>query len=231
MTGTECTRRLPEPGTRAQTESAKPVLSREQHTHRLLAELEAGNGVSQRRLSAQLGIALGLTNLLVRNLVRRGWVQVAHARPDRVRYLLTPAGFAQKARLTRVHLSNAVRYYAETRDRVRERLAVLSVAGPWSATGLDESTSSKRIVFYGGGEVAEIGYLCLQETDLTLVGVVDDAIPRFFGVPVHPIAELGPDALGGTSYDVVVVMSFLGVEKIRRRLEKRGLPASRVFWI
>lgn len=206
-------------------------MSHEQHTHRLLAELEAGNGISQRRLSAQLGIALGLTNLLIRSLVRKGWVRVAHASPDRVRYLLTPAGFAQKARLTRIYLSNAVRYYAETRDRIRERLAILSDTGPWNATSSGASASGKRIVFFGGGEVAEIGYVCLQETDLTLVGVVDDAVPRFFGVQAYPIAELHPGMLGNQPYDIVVVMSFLGIEKIRRRLLKRAVAASRVFWI
>lgn len=206
-------------------------MSHEQHTHRLLSELEADNGVSQRRLSVHLGIALGLTNMLIRSLVRKGWVQVKHVQPNQVRYLVTPAGIAQKARLTRVHLSNSVRFYAEARDRIRERFAILSSTGPWNGTSNGATTSDKPIVFYGAGEVAEIGYLCLQGTDLRLVGVIDDTIPRFFGVPVHPLAGLDPNALGGESYDVVVVMSFLGIEKIRRRLEKRGLPASRVFWI
>ena len=42
-----------------------------------------------------MGIALGLINLLVRRLVRKGWVRIIRIKPNRVRYLLTPVGIAE----------------------------------------------------------------------------------------------------------------------------------------
>jgi hypothetical protein len=42
-----------------------------------------------------MGIALGLTNLLVRRLVHKGWVRIIRIKLNRVRYLLTPAGIAE----------------------------------------------------------------------------------------------------------------------------------------
>ena len=50
----------------------------------LLEEIEAGNGHSQRLLSKQLGIALGLTNLLLKEILRKEWIQVVQVKPNRV---------------------------------------------------------------------------------------------------------------------------------------------------
>jgi DNA-binding MarR family transcriptional regulator len=71
------------------------VTSHDQFTHRILTEIEADNRLSQRSLSRDLGIALGLTNLIIRRLVRKGWVRIIRIKPNRVRYLLTPAGIAE----------------------------------------------------------------------------------------------------------------------------------------
>ena len=67
----------------------------EHHSRRILDAFESDQGVSQRSLARQLGIALGPTNLLIKCLVRKGWVRVVHIKPNRVRYLVTPAGIAE----------------------------------------------------------------------------------------------------------------------------------------
>lgn len=212
------------------------MTSHDQHTHRILTELEAGNGISQRSLARSVGIALGLTNLLIRRLVRKGWVRVIHIRPNRVKYLLTPTGIAEKARMSRQALQRSVRFYLDARDRIRERFGTLSAE--WPDEGSDAAASgTKRIAFYGAGEVAEIGYICLHETDLSLVAVVDDRkddrSPEriFFGLPVRRAGDLGPGGLSGLDFDRLVVMSFGDVEDTRVRLQKLGFPSERVFWI
>ena len=204
------------------------VTDHDHHTHRILSELETGEGVSQRTLSRSLGIALGLTNLLIRNLVRRGFIRIIHIRPNRVRYLLTPAGIAEKARMSRQILQNNVRFYTEARDRIREQFARLSADWP----DRDGRATEKRIAFYGAGEVAEIGYICLQGTDLRLVAVVDDKRDQFFDVPVHRTDWLrGAGTDSGGLFERLVVMSFGETEKVKTRLESAGVPSERVFWV
>jgi hypothetical protein len=75
--------------------SRRPPIIRDS-TFELLSEIEAQPDQSQRSLALHLGIALGLTNSLVRGLIRRGWVRAVNIKPHRVRYLLTPAGVAEK---------------------------------------------------------------------------------------------------------------------------------------
>ena len=71
--------------------------------HRELHLLEALHGdqrITQRRLSTKLGIALGLTNLYLKRLVRKGYVKCVTVPHNRMRYLVTPRGIAEKTRLT-----------------------------------------------------------------------------------------------------------------------------------
>lgn len=145
-----------------------PVAAHDLHIHRIFDQLGAGKEVSQRSLARELGIALGLTNLLVSRMVHKGWVRLVRVPPNRFRYLLTPAGLAEKARMSRDYLANSLRSYIQTRDRIRRAFAATSAS--WNDTGA--TGDRKDIVFFGGGEVAEIGYICLQETDLKLVGVI-----------------------------------------------------------
>lgn len=175
---------------------------------------------------------MGLTNLLMHRVVHRGWVRVIQIKPNRMRYLLTPAGIAEKARMSRAYFENSVHFYAETRNRIRDSFARLSadcVAHDGSGA---EDGAQGRIVFWGTGEVAEIGYVCLQETDLRLVGVIDDqGRDRFFGMPVYPRDALNGDRVNGTPFDRLVVMSFGEIDKISAQLDGLGVAAGRVFWV
>ncbi len=195
-------------------------------TRVILHEIEAGHPVSQRALSRKLGVALGLTNLLVRRIVKKGWVKVTSVKPNRVTYLITPAGIREKTRITRAYFENTVRLYGETRARIRESLDELSASWPRPEPG---TNGDKRIVFYGAGEVAEIGYISLQGTDLRLVGVVDDR-PRegFFGLPVRSPDALQAGCLGNVPYDRIVVMTFKKADAILAKLRARGFSSDRV---
>jgi DNA-binding MarR family transcriptional regulator len=207
----------------------------DEYTRKILDAIETGHPLSQRSLSRELGVALGLTNLMIRRLVKRGFVRVLNVKPNRVRYLITPAGIAEKARVTRAFLENTVRLYTQTRDRIRENLIELSVS--WASdpveTGIVPSGNSesgqKRIVFYGAGEVAEIAFICLPSTDLHLVGIVDDHVRTpFFNFQVHRPEDLQGGRLNGESFSRVVVMSFRKAEEMRLNLHRLGLPDHQV---
>src|SRR5687768_15845141 len=98
----------------------------DQYTSDILTEIDAGRPVTQRELSRKLGIALGLTNLLIRRIVQKGWVKVAHLKANRVAYFITPAGVVEKARLTQAYFDNTIRLYTETRSRIKDRFDELS---------------------------------------------------------------------------------------------------------
>ena len=197
------------------------------HIRRILDQLEAGQPVSQRSLSGELGIALGLTNLLVRRMMHKGWVQLVRVPPNRYRYFLTPAGLAEKARRSRAYFAHSVQFYAQTRDRIRQSLDAASTN--WEAIG---GSDPKDIVFFSAGEIAEIAYVCLQDSDFRLTGVVDHGRKRaFFGVPVHPVDALQATRLAGQPFGALLVMSFGDTASTEAILNARGVPPGRVIWL
>lgn len=192
----------------------------------VLDQLEAGPRASQRSLASDLGIALGLANLLVRRLVRKGWVRMSHVSPGRVLYLITPAGLAAKADLARRCFLDDLEFYRGTRNHVRQRLAVMS-----ASLDCEPTTRDRRVVFYGGGDVAEVAFVCLDEVGLELAGVVEDSAPERFKTPVRPATALAGDCLDGRPFGRVIVMPLQNEERVRTVLSERGVPEHRVFWL
>ena len=192
------------------------------HLWRLLEEIGDGQGVSQRRLAHRAGIALGLTNVLLRQLVARGFVRVVPPPgTGGVRYLITNDGAVERARMSRGVLEHAIESYREARERVSAQLLALSQSWP-------VDVPDKSIAFYGGGALAEVAYLSLQTTDLRLIALYDDdRMGDFFGVPVKPIRDLA-------SLDRpcrVVVTSFERDERLRSTLAESGVPLHEVIWL
>jgi DNA-binding MarR family transcriptional regulator len=175
----------------------------------ILDELANNDSLTQRDISRRLGIALGLVNSYIKNLVAKGFITVRSIPPKRYAYYLTPKGFAEKTRLAYDLLSDYTRIYREAKSNYRKLFNELEQAG------------LKRIVFAGADEVAEIAYITLQETGLELIGVLDDEKTGeiFFGHPVRAIKTARD-----MRYDVIVVSSYLKREAIRGGLANTGIP-------
>ncbi len=179
----------------------------------LLNEIESSDIVTQRGLAKRLGIALGLTNLYLKRLAKKGYIKIVNIQKNRIRYLITAKGIAEKSRLTYEYMQYSLQLYRHACALLRARFGVLAEQG------------LKRLVFYGVGEAAELAYLCVREMDLELVAVVDvgHAGKRFLG---HTV--LDPSVLPALEYDCVVITSFGEGEGIRQRLEESGVASDAV---
>jgi DNA-binding MarR family transcriptional regulator len=148
--------------------------------------------ITQRTLAGQLGIALGLTNIYLRRLVRKGYVKAVNLQSNRLRYLLTPTGIAEKTRLTYEFMEYSLALYGQVRQHLRTVLQ----------SALQEN--KRRVALYGTGEAAELAYLSITELGLELVAVFDGAAARqFLGQIVRPIDEHRE-----VDFDVLVIASL-----------------------
>ena len=153
----------------------------------LLVHIDEGEGVSQRDLAHELGIALGLTNAYIRRCVRKGLIKISQVPARRYRYYLTPQGFAEKTRLTAQFFSNSLTFFRQARSQLSELFEDCEKKG-WRRVGL-----------YGHSELAEIALLCHSDYGIAVAGIVDThhAPGKLRGTPVvADLAALGPvDAL------------------------------------
>jgi DNA-binding MarR family transcriptional regulator len=199
--------------------------SRQLHEQAILVQLESRGHVTQRALSSELGIALGLTNLLIRRLVIKGWVRIKRRSGRRLLYLITPAGIAAKSDLTRRCFLDSLTFYRDTRERMLERIALVSAE--LQATG-----APHRVAFYGAGDAAEVAYICLREAGLELSGIVDSAATgSFFHVNVRRPSELAGSTLGGQAFSRLIVMPHQDEEPVRAVLAKQQVPLEQIFWL
>jgi DNA-binding MarR family transcriptional regulator len=71
----------------------------DEHEFSVLEEMmQAPLSLSQRELSKRAGLSLGLTNVLIKRLVQRGWVSLRRVNGRNLSYALTPEGFDALAR-------------------------------------------------------------------------------------------------------------------------------------
>ena len=79
-------------------------MSNERLARRILVEIDRNPSISQRQLSVNLGVSIGIVNWHMKRFVTKGLVKLQTAPVRRYLYYLTPAGFAEKARLTAEYL-------------------------------------------------------------------------------------------------------------------------------
>jgi len=181
----------------------------------LLTEISSGDSVTQRRLAKRYRFALGLTNSLMRRLVTKGYIKIVNLERKRLRYLLTPKGVAEKARLTYQYLDYSLALYRQVRTLLTRTLSTI------------QQSSGKDTVLYGTGEMAEITFVLMQQRGLNVVSVVEEPATlqaMFMGQAVRCPADLR-----GRSYDWVVIASFKDQQKIIQQLRDAGVPDGKII--
>jgi DNA-binding MarR family transcriptional regulator len=178
----------------------------------LLEALEQESSITQRTLATRLGIALGLTNLYLKRLTRKGYVKCVTVSPNRLIYSLTPKGMARKARLTYEFMKYSLDFYRDARQHLRRSLAV-TVA------------QRRRVAIYGTGDAAELVFLLLREMGLELVAIFGPhADGQFLGLPVQAI-----DGHASVVYDVLIVAVLERPAGTTKMLRQVGVPDDKVL--
>lgn len=169
--------------------------------------------VTQRSLATKLGIALGLTNLYLKRLARKGYSKLVNIQPNRIRYLITPQGIAEKTRLTYEYMEYSLQLYRQAREHLRAVLQPLAAAG------------HKRIAIYGTGEAAELAYLSLRELGMEATAIFDGpGTGEFLGIPVQDIWTLDI-----AIYDLVIVATLDKPEVLIAELIRQGIPQEKLL--
>ena len=113
-------------------------MSNEEIEFRALKLLEQNPNLSQREMSAELGVSLGKAHYVVKALIDMGWVKLDNFRRNNNKlgyaYLLTPKGIAEKAAIT-------VRFLARKQveyERLREEIEQLKAEVGGRSKGAEE---------------------------------------------------------------------------------------------
>ena len=182
-------------------------------TLQLLEEIDQNHTPSQRYLAKKLNVSLGLMNSFIRQLAKKGYFKITTIPKNRVAYILTPMGMAEKSKLTYAYIHHSYQFYKGARDKLRLLFQELEQAGV------------RRVVFYGIDQFAEIAYISLQETSILMVATVDDLKQgrKFMG---HTVTD--PSRLNDLSFDRVIITAIHSRKIIKEKLIKQGMAPNRI---
>jgi len=180
---------------------------------RIMEEVENAENITQRELAGKLGISIGMTNIFIKRIIKKGYMKITTIPPRRLTYIITPKGFMEKSRLTMEYLKYSLNFYRSIKTRIEEGLIGMEKAG------------IRTLAFYGTGDICELAYLFLGETGMTLAAVADDTgSGTLFQMPV-----ILPEGLPEVSWDALLITTIENVEAKQQRLSDLGIEAEKIY--
>lgn len=129
---------------------------------KILEKIEGNGHLTQRDLSKEVGIALGLVNHLLKKMVKKGWIKIKNLDANRIRYLITQEGAREKSSLLYKRVENTIHFYLDAKRVIKDKVIHL------------KSEGVKSVSVYGINHIAEVLFIVLKELGLELTSVVDD---------------------------------------------------------
>ncbi len=86
-------------------------------------------GASQRDISRQMNLSLGMTNMLIHRLLTKGHIRIKQLNKKKVEYLLTPKGFAEKMQKSVKYTLKTLNSIGLVKKNIEGMLARLHAAG------------------------------------------------------------------------------------------------------
>lgn len=176
-------------------------------TLQLLEGIERNHDPSQRYLADRLNVSLGLVNSFIKRLAKKGYFKISTIPKNRVKYILTPKGMAEKTKLTYEYIQYSYQVYRGARKRLTFLFQNL----------VDQGVS--RVVLCGISQVTEVAYISLYETPIEVVGIVD---PFEFGQKFKEFKVYPPSWLENVSYDRLLITAEEQIEPIKKVLCEYG---------
>ncbi len=145
-----------------------------------LKHVELNPEITQRQLSKSVGIPLGLTNVLIKNLAQKGYIKASQAGWKRWLYNLTPEGISHKINLTQKYISRTIYNYNVIKQSIRTDLTLTSLH------------LESRVAIIGTSDFAELVYLALKNhgiDDIEAFTTTPELGQKFLGMPVNKTSK------------------------------------------
>ena len=159
----------------------------------ILERLENNGHLTQRDLSKEVGIALGLVNHLLKKMVTKGWIKIKNIDAKKIRYLITPEGAREKSSLLYKRVESTIHFYLEAKRVIKDKVIHLKNEG------------IEDVSIYGINHISEVLFIVLKELGLELNSVVDEKKEgkEWFGYKV-----IGIDQFVKSNTSVLILASF-----------------------
>lgn len=86
----------------------------------IIHEIHNNHLPDQRTIATRTGISLGLTNIIIKRLITRGYVKAKQLNRKKIQYILTPKGFSEKVNKSYNFTLKAVDNFRAIKHKIHE---------------------------------------------------------------------------------------------------------------
>jgi len=123
----------------------------EDYEFKIIYEIDKDLNTTQRKISRQIGLSLGMTNLVIKKLIAKGYIKVKGLDRRRVQYILTPRGFAEKVKKTHRYLLRTIETLRAVKEKIQDTVLEYYEKG------------ERNFTILGRGELADIVEISLRD--------------------------------------------------------------------
>lgn len=116
----------------------------------VIREISDNHLPDQRTIATRTGFSLGLTNLIIKRLINKGYIKAKQLNQKKIQYLLTPKGFSEKAKKSYTYTLKTISAIKTMREKIRERVLAECEQGPY------------ELLLTGNNELADIAELAIR---------------------------------------------------------------------
>ena len=132
----------------------------------VIRSIEGNNHFNQRLIAQGAGISLGLANLIINRLVKKGYLKVRQLTPKKIQYILTPNGMMEKAKKSYSFTRRTINTMRDMKQRIQE--AILK----------EYDQGVRKFAIKGKGELADLVEIAIRDLalgDISLLRIIDDS--------------------------------------------------------
>lgn len=107
--------------------------------------------LTQRELSQEVGLSLGMTNIVLKRLVKKGYVKIRGLNRKKVQYILTPQGLIEKTKKSYRYLLKTINQFSLAKQKIQELVLNQYRKG------------KKEFLILGDGELADLTEIALKD--------------------------------------------------------------------
>ena len=183
-------------------------LSKTEVELKLFNQIEKNNDHTQRSISKELNIALGLSNALLKKFVNKGFLKLSQAPMRRYFYYITPKGLVEKAKLTSDFLKSSLEFYNKIRNQYEREFIEI------------KKNQYSKIILVGISEFTEIAILAAKLVDIKINFIVDENYKKRKFCDISVKSQLG-NYLNNKQNNLFVISSQNGVSNFSKKLSKK----------
>lgn len=132
---------------------------------KILDKIEKTENLSQRIISKDLNVALGLANSLIKKFIKKGFLKLKEAPMKRYLYYITPKGMIEKTKLTKEFLETSLFFFNKSKEEYENEFKNIK-------------KKKKVIVLIGIGDLTDIAILSAKIQNVKVDYIYSDKDKR-----------------------------------------------------